>query len=186
MALKLVALAPRHTPTPRGSSRTNRHGAQTTTFGVTTARVHCKGPRLRNEIVPKLLLLPARDPASTVRVASRHRNREIVPKSTSFGVTTPRVHCKGRHFLASRQALRIEIGQKLSVLASRHRASTVKVVTFGVMTSPTNRNGAETTSFGVTTTPRTPRSPRGSSHMHPIVPKPQQERRRGSATVAPR
>ena len=97
------------------------------------------------------------------------------------------------------------------LLAPRHPASTVRVVTFGVATSPTSRNSAETTSFSATTRPASPRPPanaeravtyeskrwpklllfapqhaREGRHLCiEIVPKPHRERRSGSAMVAP-
>ena len=53
----------------------------------------------------------------------------------------------------------VEMVPKLPVLAPRHLANTDRVVTFGVAKNPTKQNGAETTSLGATMRPRSPRPP---------------------------
>ena len=88
-------------------------------------------------IVPKQLVLASRHPASTVKshhfLASRRRNGA---ETTSFGFTTPRVHCKSRH-------LRIEMLPTLLVFSDHPptpRGSSV-----------TKRNGAETINLSAET-----------------------------------
>ena len=111
---------------------------------LASRHVHCKGRHLRIEMMPKLLVLAPRRPASTARFVTYKSQwcqklvstpqhpaslqRSALAEPTSFNTTTPGVHCKGRH-------LRIRIVPKLLLLASRHPASTVKVVTFATLVS---------------------------------------------------
>ena len=129
MAPKLLVLTPRHpATTPRGSSR------------IVSA--------------PKLLVWVPRHPANTERVVTyesqwcrnysfechdtppRPRGSSLTnrngAKTITIMTTTPRVHCKGRHF--SRRDVKIfkscRNWPKPVVLASRHPASTVRVTIF--------------------------------------------------------
>ena len=99
-------------------------------------------------------------------MASRRENLKIVPKLLVLAsCTTTRIHCKGHD---------LEMVPKLLVSAPRHPANTERVVTFGVATSHTKRNGAEATCFNATIWPRaaTARQPREGRHLrHEMVPK---------------
>ena len=86
-------------PTPRGSSRTNRNAAETTSFNTTTPCVHCQGRHLRIRIAPKILVLASRHPASTAKVDFWRRDVKILKSCRNYYWRhDTRVHCKSRDF----------------------------------------------------------------------------------------
>ena len=100
---------------PQASSLSNRNGAETTTFRVTTPRAHCKRRHLRIDVVPKLIFFASRHPYCK----GRHLQIEMVPKllllASPRAASTVKVVTVWRHD--------VEIVPKLLLLEPRHPAS---------------------------------------------------------------